>query len=105
MPNSDQTNTSGVGKAQDSEDQIPLATFTQYRSLLFSLAYRMLGTVADAEDILQEAFVRWQGAPQDESVLRKPFSLRSLRTCGSTSSILHEHGGKSTWANGCRNRL
>lgn len=34
--------------------------FDQYRKLLFSIAYRMLGSVADAEDMVQEAFVRWQ---------------------------------------------
>lgn len=37
-----------------------LETFTQYRSLLFSIAYRMLGTVMDAEDMVQETFLRWQ---------------------------------------------
>lgn len=37
-----------------------LAAFTQYRSLLFSIAYRMLGSVSDAEDMVQEAFLRWQ---------------------------------------------
>src|SRR5438552_17825393 len=44
----------------DSDVSIRLATFDQYRSLLFSIAYRMLGSVADAEDMLQEAFIRWQ---------------------------------------------
>lgn len=39
---------------------ISLATFDQYRGLLFSIAYRMLGSVADAEDMLQETFIRWQ---------------------------------------------
>jgi RNA polymerase sigma-70 factor (ECF subfamily) len=48
------------------EDAIRLATFDQYRGLLFSIAYRMLGTVADAEDMLQETFIRWhQSAGQD----------------------------------------
>jgi RNA polymerase sigma-70 factor (ECF subfamily) len=37
-----------------------LDLFYQHRSLLFSIAYRMLGTVADAEDMVQEAFLRWQ---------------------------------------------
>ncbi len=40
--------------------------FTRYRPLLFSIAYRMLGSVADAEDILQEAFLRWHGAADTE---------------------------------------
>src|SRR5688572_23457671 len=40
--------------------------FDQHRSALFGLAYRMLGSVMDAEDILQDAFLRWQNAPQAE---------------------------------------
>ena len=32
--------------------------FTQYRPLMFSIAYRMTGSVSDAEDIMQEAFLR-----------------------------------------------
>jgi RNA polymerase sigma-70 factor, ECF subfamily len=40
--------------------------FDRYRPLLFSVAYRMLGSVMDAEDIVQEAFVRWQGASEGE---------------------------------------
>lgn len=37
-----------------------LELFHEHRSLLFSIAYRMLGTVADAEDKIQETFLRWQ---------------------------------------------
>ena len=33
--------------------------FDQYRRRLFGIAYRMLGTRADAEDIVQEAYLRW----------------------------------------------
>jgi RNA polymerase sigma-70 factor (ECF subfamily) len=55
---------------ETAEVQIHLATFDQYRSLLFSIAYRMLGTVADAEDMLQETFIRWQQASHDE--IRSP---------------------------------
>lgn len=36
------------------------ATFEPHRSYLVGVAYRMLGSVADAEDIAQEAFLRWQ---------------------------------------------
>lgn len=47
-----------------------LATFDQYRGLLFSIAYRMLGAVADAEDMLQETFIRWQQSEEQE--IRSP---------------------------------
>lgn len=57
-------------QSRDSEGPEHLAFFDQYRSLLFSIAYRMLGSVADAEDMLQEAFIRWQGTATSE--IRSP---------------------------------
>jgi len=47
-----------------------LASFDQYRSLLLSIAYRMLGSVGDAEDMVQESFIRWQQARADD--IRSP---------------------------------
>ena len=35
------------------------ATFEEWRPLLFGIAYRMLGSAADAEDVVQDASVRW----------------------------------------------
>ena len=52
--------------AKQANESIWLATFDQYRSLLFSIAYRMLGSVTDAEDILQDAFIRWQQSAEED---------------------------------------
>jgi len=49
--------------------------FSQHRSLVFAIAYRMLGSVMDAEDMVQETFLRWQGAPADD--VRSPKSYLS----------------------------
>src|SRR5579862_9990214 len=35
--------------------------FVAHRNLLFTVAYEMLGSAADAEDVLQETWLRWAG--------------------------------------------
>jgi RNA polymerase sigma-70 factor (ECF subfamily) len=55
-----------VPGSADPGTSICLATFDQYRGLLFSIAYRMLGSVADAEDMLQETFIRWQQSTSED---------------------------------------
>jgi len=44
--------------------------FAAHRSRLFAIAYRMLGVRADAEDVVQDAWLRWQGA--DTSGVQSP---------------------------------
>lgn len=39
--------------------------FVDHRSLLFTVAYEMLGSAADAEDVVQETWLRWSGVEHD----------------------------------------
>lgn len=58
------------------------ASFDPLRPTLMRVAYRMLGSVADAEDMVQEAFIRWMRA--DRGAVREPeaFLRRTLtRLC------------------------
>jgi len=60
---------------EQSNDQKRLAAFDEHRGLMFSIAYRMLGSVADAEDILQETFIRWLQAADDDIRSPKAFLI------------------------------
>ena len=44
--------------------------FVAHRGLLFTVAYEMLGSVADAEDVLQDSWLRWDDV--DQSVVQNP---------------------------------
>jgi len=40
--------------------------FAEYRTILFSVAYRILGSAADAEDAVQDAWLRWSAADRSQ---------------------------------------
>jgi len=56
--------------AQHDDLDAAAKTFAAVRPRLFGIAYRMLGTVADAEDIVQDTWERWQQT--DRTVVREP---------------------------------
>ena len=49
---------------------LPSAVFEEHRRVLLGLAYRLLGSVWDAEDVVQDAYLRWMGA--DRTDVREP---------------------------------
>jgi RNA polymerase sigma-70 factor (ECF subfamily) len=58
------------------------ASFEPLRPKLGRVAYRMLGSVADAEDVVQEAFLRWMKADRDEVREPEAFLRRTVtRLC------------------------
>jgi RNA polymerase sigma-70 factor (TIGR02957 family) len=54
--------------------------YQTYQSLLFSLAYRMLGSVMDSEDIVQEAFIAFNQLPNHEHIENKKAYLCKIVT-------------------------
>ena len=58
------------------------ASFEPLRAKLIRVAYRMLGSVADAEDVVQEAFIRWMNAERAEVRVPEAFLRRMvMRMC------------------------
>ncbi|MCA2227043.1 RNA polymerase sigma-70 factor [Nonomuraea aurantiaca] len=50
--------------------------FNQHRNLLFSVAYRVLGTVADAEDAVQDAWIKWSADDRSQVADPKAYLAR-----------------------------
>ncbi|MGO4535692.1 RNA polymerase sigma-70 factor [Leifsonia sp. 2MCAF36] len=64
--------------AQTDDLDAAARTFAAVRPRLFGIAYRMLGTVADAEDIVQDTWERWQST--DRSAVREPAAFLATAT-------------------------
>src|SRR6202040_2300797 len=47
-----------------------------HRNLLFTVAYEMLGSAADAEDVLQESWLRWAGVDQAQVLDPRAYLVR-----------------------------
>ncbi|MFG2293474.1 RNA polymerase sigma-70 factor [Streptomyces sp. NPDC048603] len=57
---------------------VPADPFTQHRRLLFATAYRMLGSVADAEDVLQDTWLTWSGADRSQVGNPRAYLVRTV---------------------------
>jgi RNA polymerase sigma-70 factor, ECF subfamily len=62
--------------------------FTELRPLLFSIAYRMLGSVSDAEDVVQDAYLRYHRAIQEGTEIESPKSYLSAVTTRLSIDVL-----------------
>jgi RNA polymerase sigma-70 factor (ECF subfamily) len=55
-----------------------LDVFTEQRPMLFGIAYRMLGSVADAEDVLQDAWLKWSSVDMDSLEQPRAYLARTV---------------------------
>ena len=51
-------------------------TFSEHRNLLFAIAYRLLGSAADAEDVVQDAWFKWSAADRAQVLDPKAYLAR-----------------------------
>jgi RNA polymerase sigma-70 factor, ECF subfamily len=63
---------SGRSAAQELGESATSEAFRELRPLMFSIAYRMVGSVTEAEDAVQEAFLRYQQALDDGVEIASP---------------------------------
>ena len=79
--------TSGVRDLGGVEDlEAATAVFTQVRPRLFGIAYRMLSSVTEAEDLLQDVWLRWQA--YDRSTVANPEAFLATTTTRLAINVL-----------------
>jgi RNA polymerase sigma-70 factor (ECF subfamily) len=80
----------GGSMSRDGRPDPATEAFLAHRNLLFTVAYEMLGSAADAEDVLQETWLRWAGVDLDTVHDQRAYLVRittrqaltQLRTLG-----------------------
>ena len=71
--------------------------FTEVRPQLFGIVYRMLGSTVEAEDVLQDAWIRWHTT--DRSVVRNPHAFLTTTTTRLAINVLRSaHARRETCA-------
>lgn len=82
------------GRTDALDDAVEI--FATHRRRLFGIAYRMLGTVADAEDIVQETWIRWQNTDRT-GVLEPAAFLATIATRLSINLLQSAHTRRETY--------
>lgn len=86
----------GTVRLGDADLDAALAVFDAHRRRLFGIAYRMLGTVSDAEDIVQDTWIRWQNT--DRTEVKEPAAfLATITTRLSINSLQSARSRRETY--------
>ena len=86
-----------TGTPPDADLDRALGEFSDLRPRLFGIAYRMLGTVADAEDIVQDVWVKWQSYRDRASVRDTTAFLVSMTTRLAINTTRTAHVRRETY--------
>ena len=78
--------------------------FVTHRRLLFTVAYEMLGSAVDAEDVLQESWLKWDRVDHDEVRDPRAYLVRIVTRTPSTGCARSRGVARSTSARGCPSR-
>ena len=79
-------------------------TFSEHRNLLFAIAYRLLGSAADAEDVVQDAWFKWSAADRSQVSDPKAYLARIVSNLAMERLRSTRHHAKPTSGRGCRSR-
>jgi RNA polymerase sigma-70 factor, ECF subfamily len=84
------------------DDPDRTAVFERHRGRLFGIAYRMLGSVTDAEDVLQDAWLKWNRADgqvaRPAAYLARTVTNLSLDRLSSAAVQRERRGCPSRWS-------
>ncbi len=78
--------------------------FADNRSLLFTVGYEMLGSAADAEDVVQETWLRWAGVDQEQVSDPRSYLVKIVTRLALNRLRALAGSARPTSGRGCQNR-
>jgi RNA polymerase sigma-70 factor (ECF subfamily) len=78
--------------------------FVGHRNLLFTVAYELLGSATDAEDVLQETWLRWVGVDLDTVRNQRAYLVQITTRQALGGCARYADAGSPTSGRGCPSR-
>ena len=93
-----------ISEARDDPNNELVQDFEALRPFLFAIAYRMLSSAVDAEDVVQDAYLRYQAAEPHSIRSMKAYLTTVVTRLSMTISSRHATSARAMSAPGCPNR-